>query len=291
MTPCYPSVSTLLTTARKVSAAFTKYPRESCPQGELLNGVSWKKHGYFQTEKAIFEELAQEVGLIRRNEAYSAWTRHPLAYLVEAADDICYRINDLEDGFRLKHVTLQETEDLLLSIFDGRKAPSKSDLMKTPDDKVGYLRAKTINELINQVVDCFMHQEKTILNGEQKSSLIESIPSSNGLDQIIKVSIEKIYGAREVLEIEVPGFRVLAGLLEAFLSAANDVVERGKKEAARRSKTILQLMPRQFLGENLIPEEDRYLRTLMVTDFVSGMTDSFAVALYKEITGISLPTG
>ncbi len=272
-------------------AAFTIYPRESCLRGESLNGVSWKKHGYFQTEKAIFGELAQEVGLIRRNEACSAWTRHPLAYLVEAADDICYRINDLEDGFRLKHVTLEDTQDLLLPIFDGRKAPSKHSFIKTPEDKVGYLRAKTINELINQVVDCFEDQEKTILNGEQKTSLIESIPSSNALDRIIKVSKEKIYGAREVLEIEVPGFRVLAGLLEAFLSAANDVTERGKEGAATRSKRILQLIPCQVLGENLIPDEDRYLRTLKVTDFVSGMTDSFAVALFKQITGISLATG
>lgn len=271
-------------------ATFTKYPRESHILDNQLKGVSWKKYGYLQAEKDFFEEVAQEVGLIRKHSTSSAWTRHPLAYLVEAADDICYRVNDLEDGFRLRHVSQEEAEDMLRALFPPDKLPSKLNKILTPEDRVGYLRAKAINCLIEQTVSYFMEQEATILRGELRCALIEYISSSAALERIYKESKAKIYKAREVLEIEVPGFKVLGGLLEVFLSAANEVAEKGPTEASTKSKTILLLMPPQFLGKERTPDQDRYIRTLQVTDFVSGMTDSFAVSLYKQITGISLPT-
>jgi len=271
-------------------AAFTKYPRDSPIVRKSLPGVSWKKHGYFQSEKPFFEEVARGVGLLSMDANASAWTRHPLAYLVEAADDICYRINDWEDGFRLKHVSQTETEERLEAIFPGGKLPSKLDRIFSPEDRVAYLRAKAINELIEQAVTFFMQQEEVILRGGLPIPLIEGIPSAKPLSDIYKDSKTKIYKAKEVLEIEVPGFTVLGGLLEVFLGAVNEVAVKGEKEASTKSKTILQIVPPQFLAGNRLPDESPYVRTLQVTDFVSGMTDSFAVALYKQITGISLPS-
>jgi dGTPase len=271
-------------------AAFTKYPRPSSSKGEPPKGVSWKKHGYFQTEKSVFEEVAAEVGLLQRDKEFAAWMRHPLAYLVEAADDICYRINDLEDGFRLKHVSQIETEDLLLRLFPSGKTPKKLEQISGSADRIGYLRAKAINELISQLVISFMEHESKLLCGEFQQPLIDVLPSGNVLEEIFVLSRKKIYKAREVLEIEVPGFKVLGGLLEAFVCAANEVAEKGEKRSSIRNSRILLLMPDQFLGKDRVPDENPYIRTLQVTDFLSGMTDSFAVALYKQITGISLPS-
>lgn len=271
-------------------AAFTKYPRGASLQGGPLKGVSWKKHGFFDADKKCFGEIAAAVGLSKKLGKKSVWARHPLAYLVEAADDICYRVNDLEDGFRLKHVTLKEAQDLLLSIFDQGAAPTKWKDIGTEQDKIGYLRAKAINYLIDQSITHFQKHSGHILEGKLETSLIDGIPSAGALSRIIKISKEKIYKAREVLEIEAAGFQVLGGLLDAFLTAVNDIAKKGEKKASAKSQTLFYLLPQQLRVMEGEPE-DLYLRTLKVTDFISGMTDSFAVSLYKQLTGISLPTG
>ena len=271
-------------------AAFTKYPRGASLQGGPLKGVSWKKYGFFDADKKCFGEIATAVGLAKKLNKKNVWVRHPLAYLVEAADDMCYRVNDLEDGFRLKHVSLREAQDLLLSIFNPGAAPTKWQDIGTEQDKIGYLRAKAINYLIDQSVTHFQNHSDHILEGKLETSLIDGIPSAKALSNIIKISKEKIYRAREVLEIEAAGFQVLGGLLEAFLAAVNDIAQKGEKKASAKSQTIFYLLPQQFRVMEDEPE-DLYLRTLKVTDFISGMTDSFAVSLYKQLTGISLPTG
>jgi dGTPase len=252
--------------------------------------VSWKKHGFFDADKKCFGEIAAAVGLSKKFSKKSVWVRHPLAYLVEAADDICYRVNDLEDGFRLKHVTLEEAQDLLLSIFDHGAAPTKWKEIGTEQDRVGYLRAKAINYLIDQSITHFQKHSDHILKGKLETSLIDGIPSAGALSNIINISKQKIYKAREVLEIEAAGFQVLGGLLDAFLTAVNDIAKKGEKKASAKSQTLFYLLPQQFRVMEDEPE-DVYLRTLKVTDFISGMTDSFAVSLYKQLTGISLPTG
>lgn len=270
-------------------ATFTKYPRESYLGKKNPKGDCWKKkYGFFQAEKSIFEEVAKEVGLLKRSTKFSVWTRHPLAYLMEAADDICYRVNDLEDGFRLKYISLKEAQDLLVALLSSTVATEKLSKITHDEDKIGYLRAKSINELIGQTVEYFMQEEETILRGELKNSLVENIPSASTLETIFTTCKKKIFKAREVLDIEIPGFRVFAGLLKAFLLAANNVAEKGD-EATTKSQLILSLVPDQFLGTDHKPDKDPYIRTIKITDFVSGMTDSFAVSLYKKLMGISLP--
>lgn len=270
-------------------ATFTKYPRESYLGEEEFDGDCWKKHGFFQEEKPIFEEVAKEVGLLKKSKNFSVWTRHPLAYLMEAADDICYRVNDLEDGFRLGYVSLHEAQDLLKTLLPSTDFVKKLNRISHDHDKIGYLRAKGINELIRQTVEYFMEAEETILRGELKNSLIKNIQSAQTLKNISAICKEKIFKTREVLDIEIPGFRVFAGLLKAFLLAANNVAEKGDK-ATQKSQLILSLVPDQFLGKNHKPDNNAYIRTIKITDFVSGMTDSFAVSLYKKLMGISLPT-
>lgn len=271
-------------------AAFTKYPRGSYLEYGSIEGVSWKKHGFFDADRKCFSDIADVVGLRPRVDEREVWVRHPLAYLVEAADDICYRVNDLEDGFRLKHVSLEEAKVLLLSIFEPGATPTKWNEINTEQDKIGYLRAKAINYLIDQSITYFEEHSNVILEGNLDQSLVDCIASARALDRIIKISKEKIYKAREVLEIEAAGFQVLGGLLDTFLAATNDVATKGLKKASVKSQTIFHLLPPQFRQASGAPDA-QYSRILNVTDFISGMTDSFAVALYKQLTGISLPTG
>jgi dGTPase len=269
-------------------AAFTKYPKESSVS---LNGSEqkkikqYKKFGFFQSEKDLFKEVADGVGLIPKKVNNSLWwCRHPLAFLVEAADDICYRIMDLEDGFRLGLISFEETKELLLPLV------KKNNLQKFEDrdvnDKIGYLRAKAIAGLVNESAEAFLDEEENILNGDCGKELITLIGKEKQLKKIKNVSIEKIYAYKSVVEREAAGYEVLGGLLDTFISAVNDFFSGS---SSQKNKTILKLLPKQFLGKSGIPDDDIYLRLLKITDFVSGMTDSYAVALYRKIKGISLP--
>jgi dGTPase len=270
-------------------ATAVKYPRESyiLDQDAARDRASTKKHGYFQSEKGSFDQVAQEVGLIKKHSSYSWWCRHPLAFLVEAADDIAYRIIDFEDGCRLKHITFDEAKPLLESIIGETATATKLSQIEREEDKIGYLRAKSINSLVFQAKDVFKQYLEGILAGEFDEPLIHKVKTSVTLANIQQLSVDRYYKSREVLEIEVPGFRVLWELLEAFISAVDDVALSVKPKP--KSTTVIKLIPSQFLTDNGRPDRDKYKRLLQITDFVSGMTDSYAVAIYKQITGISLP--
>jgi dGTPase len=271
-------------------AAFTKYPRESAlkhlekKSDKKIKSKFYKKFGFFQTERELFAEVAGETGLIKRGRADDyCWSRHPLSFLVEAADDICYRIMDLEDAFRLGLLSFDYTEDLLkplvtssLKFYEGRSR----------NDKIGYLRAKAINDTVVQLADIFMENEDRILNGEFDLDLLSVIDSGEQLELIKKISIKEIYSYRSVVEREAAGYEVLGGLLDAFISTVNETYEGNP---SWKSKNLMKLLPEQFLDSNGRPDNDIYLRLLKITDFVSGMTDSYAVSLYRKIKGISLP--
>lgn len=266
-------------------AAFTKYPKDSVSYDEEYkpaNKKLYRKFGFFQAEKDLFNEVAKETGLIKRKENW--WCRHPLTFLVEAADDICYRIMDLEDGFRLGLLTFEETEELLMPLCEGAKFTAYDE--RNTNDKIGYLRAKSITTLIEELAEVFLDEEKNILAGKFDKELISIIKKAHQLEYIKNLSIEKIYSYKSVVEREAAGFEVLGGLLETYIEAVNEL-ESGKPSL--KNKTILKLLPAQFLGSNGKPDEDLYTRLLKITDFVSGMTDSYAVSLYRKIKGISLP--
>ncbi|PIW69815.1 MAG: deoxyguanosinetriphosphate triphosphohydrolase [Ignavibacteriales bacterium CG12_big_fil_rev_8_21_14_0_65_30_8] len=270
--------------------AFTKYPRESKLNGtdeKIIKGNKiYRKHGFFQSEKNIFESVADGIGLIKLNKvkSNSIFSRHPLAYLVEAADDICYGIMDLEDAFRLGILSFSDTEELLLP-FVGKNLRLYN--QRSNHDKIGYLRAKTISNLVKQLSECFVVNEKKILDGKMYDDLITHIPSNKTLKRIKKISKEKIYSYKSVLEREAAGYEVIGGLLDIFITAVNEGAE-GK--LSNKNKSIIQLLPKHFFEKDGSINTDLYERLLKVTDYISGMTDSFAISLFRRIKGISLPS-
>jgi dGTPase len=270
-------------------AAFTKYPRESCIGNGRFGGVSAKKPGFTAQDQENFTAVAQTVGLIRRDPVLAIWHRHPLSFLVEAADDICYRVIDIEDGYRLGHISYQEAEDLFCAILvDSSIQTTRLKRIGGNKEKVEFLRAKVISQAISEVLGCFLDQEQAILNGDFDEPLMSQIPHRAEMDRLIEVAQDKIYIAPEVIEIETAGFQVISELLERFILIIDDVAEHGS-EACPRSQMMIRLIPEQFIGVAARPAEDDYTRLLRLTDFVAGMTDSYAVSLYKKVTGISLP--
>lgn len=271
-------------------SALNKYPKESLTDLEIKHAKGhkniYKKFGFFQSEKEIFNHVARKTGLTKpeRNENY-LWHRHPLSYLVEAADDICYSIMDLEDGFRLGLLSFKETESLLLPLIHKRDLSGYK--KRDDNEKVGYLRAKAISDLVNLVADAFMDNEKDILAGDFNQELVTAISKSNTLKKIEKASIAKIYRHRSVVEREVAGYEVLGGLLDTFIIAYN---EYSNHNLTPKYRAIINLIPKRFFfGEN--QNTELYQRLLRVIDFISGMTDSYAVSIFRKIKGISLPGG
>jgi len=281
-----PDVNGGLSLTYATLAAFTKYPRESSGQFKTSSSLkkAYKKFGFFQSEKEIFKQVAEATGLhLKKNGKLYWWCRHPLAFLVEAADDICYRIMDLEDGFKLGLISFIETEELLQPLVNKRYL--KNYKGRDEKEKIGYLRSKAINDLVSELADVFIKKEKTILAGKLEDDLISLVPSANRLQTIKKISIEKIYRTLSVVEREVAGYEVLGGLLDTFISAYNEAYDGN---LSPKNRAVINLLPKRITQEM---DDDLYVRLLRVTDFVSGMTDSFAVSLFRKIKGISLPGG
>ena len=262
--------------------AFTKYPRQSLMDNKDASRVSQKKYGFYQSEKDIFSDLAVQLGL-GQPAGKLVWTRHPLAFLVEAADDICYHIIDLEDGCTLGLVSLEESVDLLKPIIGEKFDEEKVNKMRSQHEKLGTLRAMAINELIGQTVKVFVANEADILNGNFDKSLTSLIESAAAMSNIQKVSIERIYRAQVVLEKEIAGFEVIEGLLCALVLAVQGFTNG---ESTNRDKTVLRSLPDE-VTLYLVPDK-LYHNLRVMLDFVSGMTDSHALTMYRKIKGMSL---
>jgi dGTPase len=265
---------------------FMKYPRSSlAPHAVQKGGASAKKHGFFEDDRRLFDEVADELQLIRKSGEEAAWHRHPLAFLMEAADDICYRIIDVEDGFRAGHLSFEEVNqrfhDLIADAGVARKAAS----IATNEKRVEYLRARAINAAIEQVAKVFEAHEPKILAGDFDRDLVSLMERAEALEAFKDLGRKKVYRSGPVLEIEAPGFSVLGSLLREFVGALSEIASRGDR-ASDRAKTLLALMPAQFVGAAGKPDVDPYQRTLKVTDYISGMTDSFAVDVFRKIHGM-----
>lgn len=267
--------------------AFTKYPRTAAASG-IGAGVSLRKHGYLLAEAQQFAEVASALKLAIRDRQRGVFFRHPLAFLVEAADDICYHVVDVEDAYHLNILRYDEVRDILSSIIhsDGLKQR----LAGIRDDKrrIEYLRARAINVLVEQAAARFLDVESELCCGRADSPLLAHVPAASPLQELRHLGETRIYMAPPVVEIDVAGFEVLAGLLAVFGSAI-DALAHGHMNARERMR--LKLMPPQFIDNDNHPASTPYDRLLRLTDFVSGMTDTYAVSLYKKVTGISLPGG
>ncbi|EDY17802.1 deoxyguanosinetriphosphate triphosphohydrolase [Chthoniobacter flavus Ellin428] len=271
--------------------AFTKYPIESLvpDKARVHEGASTKKFGFFQSEREFFADVATRCGLIRRSPLHSWWARHPLAFLVEAADDICYRLVDFEDGFRLGYLDYEEVRDRFLSVIGDASLRERSEAMREEKERIEFLRALAIGTAVQQAAGLFLEKEDAILAGDFDAPLIDHIAAGDELETIKQRSVETIYSTTRGVEIEAAGFSVLGGLLDDFVSAVSDVARRGARHASPRSRKLLRLVPEQSLGPGKEPDGNPYQRLLRMIDFVSGMTDTYAVSLFKKIRGISLP--
>jgi dGTPase len=262
-----------------VLAAFMKYPRPSdLPAAK--DRISERKFGYFADDAAAAERVASQVGLVRKGPG--AWTRHPLAFVMEAADDICYGIVDLEDGHRLGRVSFDEARSLLWPIaFPGGAAASAS-YRQLPDDtgRVEYLRARAIGHLIGGALDVFRDHYGAIMDGRFEQDLAGASRFAPELKAIATLSRERIYATPSVLQIEAAGFEILGGLLGKIVPAL--VKEDAERSAADRK--IAQIIPQQFSRG-----ATRYARLLGATDYIAGMTDSFALKLFRRLHGMELP--
>ncbi len=272
--------------------AFTKYPRPSViADDKRKSGASEKKYGHFQAENPRFKLVAEELGLLPKDAAAGFYHRHPLAFLVEAADDICYRIIDFEDGLKLGLIDhergLQLMRNLRAAAPNARPKGAGSSGLHWRDwqEELGYLRATLIGQLVDETATRFAQHAPAILAGTYDAPLIKELTGYEFLQEIQQLSVTKLYRSRPVLEIEAAGFEVLGGLLEVFLGAIFDAKHN------HRSKKLLDLLPNQFRAVGHQAGASAYDQIVLLTDYVAGMTDQHALSLYKTIKGIELPKG
>ena len=270
-------------------ASIVKYPSDSL-NGFNKQQLATKKSGFFDSEIGTYQMIAEELGIPRLDPEKHIYARHPFVYLVEAADDICYRIIDFEDAHRLNIISIDTIKDLFLSFFDEEKGYDARERVEKvfheindDNQKVQFLRAKLINLLIYRVRDVFMEKEELLLEGKVEKSLIDYLPARELalMKKIDKYSVEHIYNHRSVVEIEIAGYNVIGGMLKEFFGAVLN--PRNAK-----SEKLLQLMSKQFIikGE----AGSLYNDIQSVVDFIAGMTDLYAVDLYRKITGMAFPT-
>lgn len=253
-------------------AAFTKYPH-AAPKPAAAGSVTRGKFGFFQAERPLFAEVAETVGLIRRDGGTEAWCRHPLAYLVEAADDICYRVVDLEDGYKLGRIGFTEVEELLLALI-GRTPPRYATIAEEPR-RIAYLRAKAIGRLTEAAVEIFLGLEDTLIQGEAASPLLDSTSQAATLGRIATLTAAEVFETRERYESEVAGAEILTTLLRSFAEAAAEPAAGGP--VSPRAHALLELMPEPPAAAT------PYRRLLQITDFISGMTDTYARTQFHRI--------
>lgn len=260
-------------------ASLIKYPF-----GSEMNG---KKYGYFQSERDTFQKIAKELDLKKISDSPVRYARHPLVYIVEAADDICYEIMDIEDAHKLKILDKDKTFDLLLNFFDVQEDKAflerKNQVFREVTDlneQVAYLRASVINKLVNETADIFLSGHDRILKGNFDASLVDSLQgrTREAFKTCKELAFSEIYNHRSVVKIELTGFNVLGTLLEEFIYAMLN-------PNYNYSQKMLSMIPDQFIAKD---EATVYEKVRAALDFVSGMTDLYAVDLYKDIKGISI---
>ncbi len=265
-------------------ASIAKYPCEAVAKKKGI--IHRKKFGFFQNEKETFLEIAKGVSLLQENEEPFIFKRHPFVWLVEAADDICYNIIDMEDAHRLGIVSTADCKNLFFELVksetdDIKRVESKLSSIGNENEQISYLRAKVINALINKSVELFKSNFNTILGGNLDKALLDIYKSENKTLQDIEIfSIEKIYNHRAVVEIENAGYNVMYELLDHFIPS----ILKSEDERKSYDKKALKLLPKQFVYE----EGSDYQKTLGIIDFVSGMTDNYATDLYRKIKGIDI---
>lgn len=262
-------------------AAIVKYPYGSD------RAVRKPKFGYFEAERRIWLTIAETLGLKCIDESPDGsirYARHPLVFLVEAADDICYEIMDIEDAHKLRLLSDDTTQELFLHFFDKEEQKKLKDAYTSDtdiDDRIVYYRSCVINALERACVQIFIDNEEAILEGYFRGSLIDHLPPilHEAYHQCEEIAIGRIYRCKEVTDVDLAGYHIIYTLLELMTDA---VMSPDKAY----SSLLLTQVPSQYevraqrLGDRL----------MAVLDFLSGMTDVYALDLYRKINGHSLPS-
>lgn len=277
LTSSRPGIEGSLRLSYATLGAFTKYPKESLPKKPTKN-ISDKKYGFFQSDKDFFKEVAEELGMISNKSGEDiGYERHPLAFLVEAADDICYTIIDFEDGINLGLVSEDFALEYLIKLVKDTIDAAKYQTLTTKEDRISYLRALAIGNLINDAVRVFIENEEAILQGKFHFALTDKSKYKAQMDDIIKLSVKNIYQSREVIEKELSGYQIINTLLDKFITAFNNNHE-GK--ATNYDKLLLKILPEKHHLE----KENLYDRLLHICHYISMLTDGKAVELFKIVS-------
>lgn len=258
-------------------ASIVKYPYAA-----INSDIKKQKFGFFESEKADYEKIADALGIAHQKNNPNRYVRHPLVYLVEAADDICYQIMDIEDAHKLKILTTDETKQLFYAFFDEKRAKrimENSEIVSDVNEQVAYLRSSVIGQLIDACSNTFIANEKTILAGEFEGSLIKNL--TQGLDvayrQCSETAVRKIYRSQEVLDVELAGYRIIYTLMEYFVNA----VFHPDKSYSRQ---LLDRIPAQYETNS----DSAYGKVQSILDYITGMTDVYALDLFRKITGMDI---
>ncbi len=258
-------------------ASIVKYPYSS----ELSGGKN--KFGFFASEEEDYKRIANELGIIMHSETPLKFARHPLVYLVEAADDICYQVMDIEDSHKLNLVSTEKAIELLINFFQGDKRERRLETLSYVSDvneQIAYLRASVIGLLVDECSNIFMEYEDEILNGNFTGSLISRLPDypKNAFKTCSLFAKKYIYRSKDVLDVELAGYRIIGFLLESFIDAI-------LKPDHSYSKLLLDRIPQQYETDS----PTLYGKIQSIIDYISGMTDVYALDLYCKLTGIGLP--
>ena len=260
-------------------ASIVKYPFSSQLAGKK------SKFGFFLSEEADYQKIAGELGIIRLSKPDEPlrYARHPLVYLVEAADDICYQMMDIEDAHKLKLLTHDETKGLYMLFFDEKRKKRIEEVCRIVTDvneQIAYLRSSVIGALIKECTRVFTENEEKILTGEFEGTLIMHIcsPLKEAYDNCSAIAFQRIYRSSDVLDIELAGFRVISTLIDLMINAVRSP-----------EKAYSQLLINRISGQYNVNAPTLYGKIQAVLDYISGMTDVYALDLYRKIKGNSLP--
>tara|TARA_R110000751_G_scaffold155796_2_gene261251 strand:- start:45792 stop:47123 length:1332 start_codon:yes stop_codon:yes gene_type:complete len=254
--------------------AFMKYPKQSLPK-KPTSHVADKKFGVFQSDTDFFNEVVSELGLLNRND--NGFARHPLAYLVEAADDICYTIIDFEDGINLGLIEEEIALEYLINLVRDSLKKDIYSRLRTVQDRLAYLRSLAINTLISEAATIFIENEEEILNGTFSEALLDRSQYRAQIADIIKISVEKVYQSTEVTEKEIAGYTILTTLLEALTTA----FENYHNERLRHYDKILL----QLIGFNSMGSYSVYDYLMESCSYISRLTDGNALQIFQKIRG------